>query len=232
MQEALRHLFGLGTPGARGADWGGVERGGAIDRPGVGELPGRPGFLDRDLTFYRDGLRWTFASGRICIDGMEVGRLINDNPENVGFFMGLAEGLNDYRKRIAVSRRSQDQFAKFEATVDALLTKILGKLKKFYDQKMSGLSWTLQNGQLILNGINIRSFLSLYRIRKTDKARRFLKGLRSKLEALMENRRESPDYERIRDIVTDIHREIDAEFMAEEAPRASRRLLAQPAHAC
>jgi hypothetical protein len=226
MQEALRQLFNLGPRGLTGTEAGRIEH------PGVGELPAYPPILDKNLTFYRDGLRWTFSSGRVCVDGMDVNRLVNDNPENVGFFMGIAEGLNDYRKKIVASRREQDQFAKFEATVDALLTKILGKLKKFYDQKMSGMSWTLQNGQLILNGINIRSFLSLYRIRKTDKARKFLKGLRSRLEALLENRRESPDYERIREAIADLHREINAELMADEAPRASRRLLSGAAHAC
>lgn len=208
-----------------GADFGRIER------PGVGETPAPVYSPDRNLTYYRDGLRWTFSSGRVCIDGMDVNRLINDNPENVGFFMGIAEGLNDYRKRIVASRREQDQFARFEAAVEALLTKLLGKLKKFYDQKMSGMSWTLQNGQLILNGINIRSFLALYRIRKTDKARKFLKGLRTKLGLLMENRRESPDYERIRDAITDLYREIDAELMAEEAARTAQRMLPRAAHA-
>ncbi len=225
MQEALRQLFNLGPRGMTGADFGRIER------PGAGEIPAQTAIHDRNLTYYRDGLRWTFSSGRVCIDGMDVNRLINDNPENVGFFMGLAEGLNDYRKRIVASRREQDQFARFEAAVEALLTKLLGKLKKFYDQKMSGMSWTLQNGQLILNGINIRSFLALYRIRKTDKARKFLKGLRTKLGLLMENRRESPDYERIRDAITDLYREIDAELQSEEAARSAQRLLPRVAHA-
>lgn len=225
MQEALRQLFNLGPRGTISP-----ETGDRIERPGVGQPT--PGFVpDKNLTYHRDGLRWTFTSGRVCVDGMDVNRLVNDNPENVGFFMGVAETLYEYRKKIVASRRSQDQFAKFEATIDALLGKIMGKLKKFYDQKMSGLSWTMQNGQLILNGINIRSFLALYRIRKTDKARKFLKGLRTKLGLLMENRRESPDYERIRDAITDLYREIDAELMAEEAADSAQRMLPRAAHA-
>jgi chromosome segregation ATPase len=225
MQEVLKQLFSLNSRALSGADLDHIER------PGVGETPAFPSIFDRNLTYYRDGLRWTFSSGRVCVDGMDVNKLVNDNPENVGFFMGIAEGLNDYRKKILKSRREQDQFAKFEATIDALLNKLLGKLKKFYDQKMSGMSWTMQNGQLILNGINIRSFLALYRIRKTDKARKFLKGLRSRLEALLENRRESPDYERIRDAITDLHREINAELMADEAADTAQRLLPRAAHA-
>lgn len=206
-----------------------------IERPVITEVPERPYVPDRDLTFHRDGVRWTFSSGKIQIDGLEVNRLINDNPENVGFFMGIAEGLNEYRKRILSAKRQSDQIAKFEAMVEGLLGKLFGKLKKFYDQKMSGLSWTLQNGQLILNGINIRSFLALYRVRKTDKAKKFLKGLRAKLGTLLENRRESPDYERIREIIQSLYQEIDYELsQGEEDPaaaRSSRRLLPSGSHA-
>ena len=207
-----------------------------IERPVITEVPERPFIPDRDLTFFRDGAKWTFSSGKIQVDGLDVNRLINDNPENVGFYMGVAEALNDYRKRIVTSRRQSDQFARFEAMVEAILGKLLGKLKKFYDQKMSGLSWTLQNGQLILNGINIRSFLALYRVRKTDKAKKFLKGLRTKLASLLENRRESPDYERIREIIQALYQEIDGELARDgegdspQAARASRRLLSSGSH--
>ncbi len=159
------------------------------------------------------------------IDGYDVNRLVNESPGDVGLWMGIAQGLDDYRKKMLAAARRHDQFARFEAVIEALLGKILGRLKKAYDQKMTGLSWSIENGQLILNGINIRSFLALYRIRKTDKARKFLRGLREKLSILLENRRESPDYERIREVVEDLHREIDAELASEEAPRASRRLL-------
>ncbi len=121
--------------------------------------------------------------------------------------------------------RETDQFSRFEAVVEAVLGKILARLKKVYDQKMSGLSWTLENGQLILNGINVRSFLALYRIRKTDKARKFLRGLRAKLGILLENRDHSPDYERIRDFVEEMLGEINAELASEAASHSPRRLI-------
>lgn len=201
-----------------------------IERPGITQIPERPTVPDRDLTFYRDGMRWTFSSGRVLVDGLDVDRLITDNPENVGFFMGIAESLNDYRKRIVAARRSKDEFARFESAVEGLLSKLLGKLKKFYDQKMSGMNWTLQNGQFIMNGINVGSFLALYRLRKTDKAKKFLKGLKSKLAALLENRCESPDYERVREAIQQLYDEVSAE-LADEAPRAARRLVSHGAHA-
>lgn len=200
----------------------------------VGRPPERAPYVpDRDLTYFRDGARWTFAGGKIAVQGHDLNRVISDGAADIGMMLGIAEGLNDYRKRVTSATRDVDQFARFEAVIEALLGKILGKLKRVYDQKMSGLSWRLEHGQLILNGINVRSFLALYRIRKTDKARRFLKGLKGKLAVLLENRSQSPDYERIREAVDELYREIDEELAAddaESAARASRRLLSGRSH--
>jgi len=200
----------------------------------VGLPPERelPSYLpDRDLTYYRDGGRWTFSGGKIALQGHDINRVISEGGADIGMMLGIAEGLNDYRKRINSVARQVDQFARFEAVIEALLGKILGKLKKVYDQKMSGLAWELNNGQLILNGVNVRSFLALYRIRKTDKARRFLKGLKRQLAVLLENRESSPDYERIRERVEDLYREIEEELAADEPPtRSSRRLLPGRSH--
>lgn len=226
MNGILEHLL---VNESRGAQFPyGKER---VEHPIVTDLPVRPGVLDRDFTAYRDGVRWSFKEGQVFVNQTDVNHLINDNPNRAHFFMNLAEALNDYRKRVIASQRHSDQLMRFEKVIDALLMKLLGKLKKFYDQKISGLSWTMEEGQLILNGVNVQSFLSLYRIRKTDKARRFLRGLRGRLAALLENRRESPDYERIRDVVQGLYQEIDMELAAEAAAGTSLPLLPSFAHA-
>lgn len=196
---------------------------GRVERPPVPER-GIPSPLDRDLTTYREGVRWSFSGGKVLVDGLDVNRLISYNPSDVGHWIGLAEGLDEYRRRVVAAAREVDQFARFAAVIEALLGKIMGRLKRVYDQKMSGLTWSLENGQLILNGINIRSFLALYRIRKTEKAKKFLKGLKGKLTVLLENRQESADYERIREVVEDLHREMGELLEEDAAPRAARRL--------
>ena len=193
--------------------------------------PNYPFVPDRDLTLFQDGLRWTFSEGKVCVDGQEVNRLLNERPVDASYWMGVAEGMSQYRKRVHKAIRDAEQFARFEAVVDALMGKILCRLKKMYDQKMSGLSWTLEDGQLVLNGINIRSFLALYRLRKTEKARKFLKGLRSRLAVLLENRQESPDYERIREMVSEIFGEVQAELAFEEASSAGYYLSSPSASA-
>ncbi len=205
-----------------------VSPSGRVERPPITERQAPPYVPDRNLTVFREGLRWSFNEGKVCVDGRDVSRLISDKPGDIGYWMGLAEGLHEYRKRISQAAREIDQFTRFEAVIEALMGKILARLKKVYDQKLSGISWSLQNGQLILNGINIRSFLALYRIRKTDKAKKFLRGLKTRMAVLLENRRESPDNERIREILEDLFREIEEELgpdKGEEAARSSRRLF-------
>jgi len=162
------------------------------------------------------------------MDGKDVNQLLASHPSDTAYWMGIAEGLNEYRKQVTTASRKVDQFTRFEAVIEAILGKILTLMKKIYDQKMSGISWTLKNGQLILNGINIRSFLALYRIRKTEKAKKFMKGLKGKLAEILQNPRQSPDNEKIHELVEILYHEMEEELSSseEETHRHHRRLLA------
>lgn len=177
-----------------------------------------------NLLFHRNGLRWQFNGGKVWVDELDVDHLISNSGEDVGYWVGLADGLSEYRKKMVTYARQNDQFTRFEAVVEALLGKLMRRLKKSYDKKMSGISWTLEQGEFILNGINVRSFLALFRLRRTDKARQFLRGLKKKLATLLTNRAESADYDRVHEVVEDLYREIDEEI-PEETARPDLHLL-------
>ena len=174
---------------------------------------------DRDLSYYEEGMRWNFSRGKILLDGLDVNELVSGSDVEVSSWLGIAGGLDNYRKKILASARPQDQFTRFEAVIEALLGKIFGRVKRVYDQKTTGLRWSLEEGQLILNGINVRSLLALYRVRKTEKARKFLEGLRDKLALLLQN----PAGEKIREMVQDLHAEL-VEELREPAARGGRAL--------
>ncbi len=180
--------------------------------------------IDRDLTVFREGLRWSFAGGKVLINGQDLNHFVTQDSSEVAQWMGLAQGLDEYRKKVLKEVEESDQLAKFEAVVAALLGKILGRVKKVYDQKLTGLSWSLAEGQFVLNGINIRSFLALYRVRKTDKAKKFLKSLRGKLSMLLENHQQSPDYERVHEVVQQLCEEIDTTLSSEASSRSPHAL--------
>ncbi|GEM_PF-1447933 len=200
-----------------------------VETPPLTKQPNFVPGADHELTLFIEGFSWKFADGKVWISGLDAERLIANHVEDIGYWVGLAEGLTEYRKRLKKMSSLADQLGQFEFVVETLLGKIMGRLKRVYDQKMSGLSWSIEDGQFILNGINIRSFLALYRVRKTDKAKKFLRGLRGKLLILLENRQASSDYERIRHVVEDLHQEIDELLdppASQETSCSSRRLLA------
>lgn len=172
--------------------------------------------LDKDLSYYKEGVRWSFQGGKVLLDGYDVNQLISSSNTDIGTWMGIAGGLDEYRKKVIAAARERDQFTQFQAVIEALLGKIFGRLKKVYDQKTSGLSWSMEDGQLVLNGINVRSFLALYRVKKTEKAKKFLKGLKEKLVLLLEN----PDHEKIRGLVQDLYHEISGELASETPARS------------
>lgn len=190
-----------------------------IDTPSFPQEPSTAPVLDHELTVYQEGISWKFRDGKVLISGLNAEQLISNRSEDVGYWMGLAEGMVEYRKKVMRYARENDRLRRFGFVIEGLLGKILGRLKKVYDQKTSGIHWSMEDGQFIMNGINIRSFLALYRVRKTDKARKFLRGIRGRLFVLLENRQESPDYERIRNVVEDLRQEIDGLLAPEETPR-------------
>lgn len=183
------------------------------------EPPSTP-FIDRDFSYYRNGSRWSFEDGKILLDGYDINQLISQPTTEISVWLGVAGGLDDYRKKILAAAREQDQFSRFEAVVEALLGKVLGRLKKVYDQKTTGLAWSIEKGQLILNGINVRSFLALYRVKKTEKAEKFLEGLKNKLVLLLE----SPEHEKIRPLAQEVYQEISETLGDTKASRPARPL--------
>ena len=179
--------------------------------------------LDRDFTFDRDGHQWTFKEGHVFVEEQDVNEVLNQSND-IGLWLGVIGGLTDYKKFVLERTRSPSQVNGFCTIIDALLEKLMGKTKKFYDDKLFGLSWKLDRGELVINGININSFLALYERRKTEKAKSFLLGIRDKLQMILANRAGSPDYERIRNTVESLSEKIQ-EVLGEKSPASPRLLL-------
>lgn len=179
--------------------------------------------LDKEFSHYRDGMRWSFTDGKILLDGEDVNKLLDSHKTDIRAWLGIAGGIDEYRKVVNQQAREQNQFVKFEAIAEALLGKIMGHLKKVCDQKTSGLTYSIENGQLILNRINVHSFLALYRARRTEKARQFLKGIRDKLGYLLG----SPEHEKIRGMVQRLYDEISDDLGKTPEDSRSPRLLSR-----
>lgn len=195
-------------------------------RPGR-ERPARrggTGRLDARMSYHHAGHTWTFDQGKILLDGYDINPLISEEDPEISTLLGVASGLTDYKKRVSGANNQPPGVPKFLALVNALLDKIMGRVKTIYDDKMYGVKWKLKDNELTINGVNVDSFLKMYRVRKTPKAFRFLKGLQAKVEMLIANPGQSQRNEKAARHLRKLRREIDAELSKYDPTMAGRLL--------
>lgn len=200
-------------------------RGSRTERAGTAAPRTKTATADAVRAYKRSGQSWTYSDGRIYVDGYDVGEMIADDEATVSTLIGVASGLDDYKKLVQRRPQRVSGAPRFIALVDALLEKVLGRVKSIYDDKIFGVSWQLKGDALIVNGINVSSFLALYRVRKTEKARNFLLGLRQKVESLIANPAGSMRNERARRTLLALKRDIDAELEKDMQTALPGRML-------
>jgi len=171
-----------------------------------------PQALNPVFAYERDGHRWTFEDGHILIDGYDVAPVINQEEPSISTLAGLASGLDEYKRHNERFAWKRPAIGKLLAVVDALIERILGRLKRIYDDKIFGVSWKLKGDDFIVNGVNVHAFLAMYRVRKTDKSHRFLVGLHHKIERLIANPSGNWRNERARTALLRLRHEINQEL--------------------
>lgn len=169
---------------------------------GVDDLP-----IDHRLTFNpAKDEKWTFEGDHVFLNGFDVNELVNEAGNDIGYLCGLSGGLDEYRKFVwDKGGRSE---GKFNGTVNALLSKILGRLGSIYDGLFSGLRFEYNAGDFWINDVNIASVIKLYRIRPTTKARCYLVGLRNKLGLIIGAQNGSARYDGIKPVAERLFAEI------------------------
>ena len=126
---------------------------------------------------------WTFEDSRIVLNGEDASELIDHHRDDIGFLSGFSGGLELYRRH--VGEGSGEQRGKFFGVVQGLQEKIHRRLTGIYETLTSGVHVELSSGQLWINNIDVRAVMSLYRLRPTQKARVFLRGVRHKLALIL-----------------------------------------------
>lgn len=158
---------------------------------------------------------FNFVNGRILMNKQDLAKLISENLTHLAasYWTQTARRLENYRQWALRHVTDPEQLAVFAALVHALLGKIVGRLKKKLDEKIDGISFQLEEGQLLLNGVNIHAFIEMSRRHPTPKAKIFLKGLKNRLGIMLTNRFGNPNYEKIREIAEDLFGQIDQELV-------------------
>lgn len=177
--------------------------------------------------------RWQFFKGQILINGQSLNSLMDDAVEKPAqHWSDLANDLNAFlnasikrfprRKRKVLADGKTNDFDEIDPTgelgqisalVEAYVGKIMRILKKKYDEKKDGISYTLdENDQLVLNGMNITAFLKTAKEYPSGKAKLFLSGLKNRLGYILAGKTNSSSYEKIHGATLKIFEEIDSEI--------------------
>lgn len=185
--------------------------------PRIGELP----LSDRETheqakgwRFEVDGQKFDFTKGKLQYNGQDLAKHISENLTHLGanYWTGLSKRLGLYRDYATFNIDDPEALGKFIAMIHAFLTKIYGRIKKKFDETIDGVSFHLEDGQLLINGVNVHACLKMAQKNRTKKGRIFLKGIRGRLAVLQSNRSGNPSYEKIRDTVDRLAAAIDEEI--------------------
>ena len=173
----------------------------------------------QDWRFQFQGQKFDYQNGRILLNNQNLAELIGENLTHLSaqYWTLLSRRLARYRDWASLNVDDAEALGKFSALVHAFLTKIFGRIKKKFDETIDGVSFHLEDGQLLLNGVNVNAFLEMAKKNRTEKGKVFLKGLRNRLAVLQSNRGGNPNYEKIRDTVDRLAAAIERE-LANYAP--------------
>lgn len=164
--------------------------------------------------FKEGNATFNFKGGRILLNNQDLSKLISENLSHLGasYWAQTARKLENYRQWALRHVQDPEQLAVFAALVHAFLTKIGGRLKRKFDETIDGLAFHYEEGQLLLNGINVNAFVEMARKNPTRKAKIFLKGLKNRMGLMLSNRLTNLNYEKIRVIVEELTGQIDEEL--------------------
>jgi len=186
--------------------------------PRIDKLPLAERELQREQPqgwrFKIDGQEFDFRNGKLLLNRQDLAEHLRENLTHIGahYWTLLSRRLARYRDWASMNMEDPEELGTFFAMIHAFLTKIFGRIKKKFDETIDGVGFHLEDGQLLINGINVNSCLKMVKKRPTKKGRIFLKGIRNRLAVLQSNRSGNPNYEKIRETVDRLAYAIDEEL--------------------
>lgn len=180
--------------------------------------------LDHQLTFRSDaGDTWQFDGNHVMVNGEDVEEEIDRPKAGVRDWNDISSSLSIYKD--VVYRRAPSRFPRLSAVIDRIHGKILGLMKRVFDEKMGALQLRWGDGRALLNNVNVRALMALYHVRPTEKARRYLDGLKAKLALILTSSHASPAYARVQGLAQDLYDEItdSLEVAPIDRPRLPQR---------
>ncbi|MCB1214654.1 MAG: hypothetical protein KDK66_04175 [Deltaproteobacteria bacterium] len=163
--------------------------------------------------FNIEGENFDFKKGKLLLNGQDLAEHVSTNLSQMGayYWTNLARRLGRYRDWAMLHVEDTEALGRLFGLVNALLAKVYGRIKKKFNETIQGVSFHLEDGELIINGINVGACLSMVQKKRSQKGKIFLKGLRGRLTVLLENHGHS-SVEHIRDTLENFAAKIDLEL--------------------
>lgn len=167
--------------------------------------------------------KFELIQNKLLYDGKEISQLIREmNQTAPQGLSALAAELEAYKEDCLRRRRerrflflkkrqfSQEELGIIYSLCDAYIARISELIKQRYDQTKDGMSLFFdEQGQLVVNGMNVHAYVQECRQNANPKSLIFLKGIRQRLEHAMHNRVDSRNYERLQEVILKLFDEID-----------------------
>jgi len=194
---------------------------GSVESEDLLQKPSAPPFKPEKMPARPSGTI-AFQNEKLIMGGLEVAQMIADAAKNNPQFLSkIAREIEKFKKECIQFAKHLNKNGKLGQKemkdLNALYTlcenhiaKIGEVLKGCYDETRSGLKVNFDDdGQLILNGMNINMFIESCRDNPTPKAKLFLKGIRGRLGHVLENKANARNFERVQDVILKLLDEID-----------------------
>lgn len=186
----------------------------------TGAQPQTHGRLEYRPSSYEE---YSFESGRVVLNGMDVLSLIDGPGIDVELMACLAGAIDEYRR--IVWDRYGTTFRDFNAQTQGILEKLLNKMSQAYEELSGGIRVHFQGGRLWINEIDPKVVLALFLSNPNEERRRYLKSIQIKLALILEGKAGKSCTHGVLEEVQRIHTQI-THALANTASAHSTPLLA------
>lgn len=164
----------------------------------------------------------TLISKKLYLNGYDLAKIIRENAQhNPQVLAKIANELEKLKKKVRkklqgfffskiTSKKKLEELATILSLCDAYIREISERVSRRYQSTKSGIHIEFdENGQLILNGMNINMAIERCQENPTPKSKVFLHGIYHRLRYILEHSHTQKNYERINEIVAELFQRIE-----------------------
>ena len=165
------------------------------------------------------------VNNKINLQGKDLSTFIKENSKNnPAVFSAIARELEMFRQKKDKEMRKkfvkkqltnevEDEISHILALCDAHLARLAELMQNRYANLSTGCELEFdENGQLLLNGVNVPIALARYRDTRNPNARLYLQGLAQRLYFVLGQTHKNRTYSRLQDTLTSLYQDIVTEL--------------------